>query len=123
MFCVTCISMFTYYVTIWNKAAIFIITNYIDFDITDKVHILCLSFINDNVWCIDDCLYRVMPVMDFITSYLTLRIYSGISKQMKQNSSRQQVDKYDSKDLDDTKSGTLCYTDKSLRSLPVRIAL
>ena len=41
-----------------------IITKNKDFNVIEKTaQTMCMDFINDNIWCIIDCLYQVVPNM------------------------------------------------------------
>ena len=43
---------------------IFIITRNKDFNVIEEtVQTMCMYFINDNVWCVIDCQYQVVPNM------------------------------------------------------------
>ena len=42
----------------------FVITKNKDFNVIEETaQTMCMDFINDNVWCIIDCLYQVVPNM------------------------------------------------------------
>ena len=42
----------------------FVITKNKDFNVIEETaQTMCMYFINDNVWCIIDCLYQVVPNM------------------------------------------------------------